>query len=126
MTDRSIVTAFASAARTTTANSADITVGSQHRGFLAHLDITAASGTPTLDVKFQYKDTVSGKYTDMPGTTFAQQTGAATLTLLAYPGIGETANREVSVAVGMLVRAVATIGGTTPSFTFSLSVELLP
>lgn len=126
MTDRAIQTLFASAARTTTENSKDCTAPSQARGFLAHLDITATSGTPTLDVKFQYKDTVSSKYVDIPSAAFAQQTSTATLTLLAYPGIVETANREVSVVIGQLIRAVATIGGTTPSFTFSLSIEFLP
>lgn len=114
---------FASAARTATANSTD-QVNYSGKGVVCLLDITAASGTsPTLDIKLQYKDTVpaTDKYIDIPSATFAQKTAAGTDSLTIYPGIAETANRSVSDVLPRDWRAVATIGGTSPSFTFSLA-----
>lgn len=76
----------------------------------ARLDlvITAASGTtPTLDLAIQ---------TSADGTTwvavaaFAQQTGVATV-------------HKVFTGLDRFVRAVATIAGTTPSFSYSVSGE---
>lgn len=120
------VTIFPSAARTATANSPD----QSWPGFKAAvfvLDISAVSGvTPTLDVKIQYQDHISGNYVDIPGAAFAQKSATGTDSLLLFPGVAETANREVSVSQGEVWRAVATIGGGTPSFTFSLSAQLIP
>lgn len=118
-----LATVFASAARTATANSTDQT-NYAGRGVICLLDITAASGTtPTLDIKLQYKDSVPATdiYVDIPGAAFAQKTAAGTDSLTLYPGIAETANRSVSDILSREWRAVATIGGTTPSFTFSLA-----
>ena len=113
-------TVFTSAARTTTTNSADLTNYSA-RGVRLTLDITAASGVvPTLDVKIQAKDTLSGAYVDIAGAVFTQKTATGTDELVIYPGIAETANESVSDIIPRAWRAVATIAGTTPSFTFSL------
>lgn len=118
---------FSSAARTVTTNSADQTNPREWRGLLLFLSITAASGTtPTLDITVQVKDPTSEIYVAIPGAAFAQKTTTGTDTLMLYPGIGETANREVSVAIGTTWRVVATIAGTTPSFTFSLTADYLP
>lgn len=114
------VSVFGSAARTATANSDDID-NYAARGARCVLDITAASGTtPTLDVKLQSKDPISGKYVDLPGAAFAQKTATGTDDLTVYPGVAETANETVSDVLAGVWRAVATIGGTTPSFTFTL------
>ncbi len=69
------------------------------------LNVTAASGTPTLDVVIE--DTVDGANWNVIGT-FAQKTGAG---------------REVINVVSPFsdrIRARWTLGGTTPSFTFSV------
>jgi hypothetical protein len=117
---------FATAARTATVNGSDVN-NWRHRGIRLWLDITAVSGTvPVLDVKVQSKDHISGKYVDIPSAAFAQKSGVGSDDLLVYPGVAETANRSVSDVVPKTFRVVATIGGTTPSFTFSLSGELLP
>lgn len=72
-----------------------------------YLDVTAGSGTtPTLDARVQEKDPVGGKYFDI--ATFALKTGVATERLL------------VAALAGKTLRAAWTIGGATPSFTFSL------
>lgn len=116
---------FSSAARTATTNGADQN-NVRHRGVQLVLDITAVSGTaPTLDVKVQCKDDISDKYVDIPGAAFAQKTAAGTDRLLIYPGVAETANKEISDILPKRWRVVATIGGTTPSFTFSLGAQAL-
>ena len=113
------VSVFASSARTATENSSDQT-NDNARGVRLFLDITAASGSsPTLDVKVQTKDPVSDSYVDLTGAAFAQQNSTATLDLVVYPGIGETANRAVSDVLSSVWRVVATYGGcllyTSPS-----------
>lgn len=119
------VTVFGSAARTVTANSSDVDNYSA-RGVRCLLDVTAASGTtPTLDVKLQSKDPISGKYVDLPGAAFTQKTAASTDDLTVYPGVAETANETVSDVISGVWRAVATIGGTTPSFTFTLGCSYI-
>ena len=90
------------------------------------LDITAASGSsPPLDVKVQTKDPVSDSYVDLTGAAFAQQNSTATLDLVIYPGVGETANRAVSDVLSSVWRVVATYGGSSPSFTFSVGAEYI-
>lgn len=97
------------------------------RGVALVLDISAISGTsPTLDVKLQRKDPISGKYIDITGAAFAQQTATGTLDLVVYPGITATSNRRVNDVMPRDWRVVFTIGGTTPSVTFSLAGNYLP
>ncbi len=117
--------AFASAVVTATANGAD--VGNEgYKGAVFILDITAASGTsPTLDVTLEWKDPISEKYFAIPGAAFAQKTTTGTDSLVVYPGVAETANESVSDVLSETFRAVATITGTTPSFTFSLGVSFV-
>ena len=118
---------FASAALTDTGSphsSADFD-NDAWPGVLLSLDITAASGTPTLDIKLQSKDPASGKYNDIPGAAFAQKTTTGQDTLVLYPGVAETANASVSDVLSPVFKAVATIAGTTPSFTFSLGASLI-
>lgn len=121
---RSVV--FDSVARTASENSGDQSTNSQ-KGIRLILNVSAASGvTPTLDVKIQAKDGTSGNYLDVTGASFAQKTGTGTDDLVIYPGITTTANRRVSDVIPNIWRAVATIGGTTPSFTFSLTADAVP
>lgn len=119
-------TVFSSAARTASENSSD-QVNSSWRGVRLFLHISASSGTtPTLDLKIQVKDPVSSQYIDLPGGSFAQKTGTGTDELTVFPGIAAVANRAVSQCLGRTWRVVATIGGTTPSFTFSVAAQYLP
>lgn len=74
----------------------------------AYLDVTAASGTtPTLDVKIE--DSPDGGTTWFTVASFAQKTG-----------ITRDVLNVVSKAFGDRLRVTWTIGGTTPSFTFSV------
>jgi hypothetical protein len=113
---------LASAARTTSANSADL-VNYNARGVRLFLDVSAQSGTtPTLDVKVQVKDSVSGLYVDLPGAAFAQNIGTVQTKILdIYPGLAAATGAAVNEMLSRTWRVVATIGGVTPSFTFSVS-----
>ncbi len=104
-------TILASAARTTSGQSADITL-SNGSMLAVYLDVTAASGTsPTLDVTVKAKDPASGKYFTIG--SFAQKTGAASEAVF----IGGGADVEFAVRT---FRVEYVIGGTSPSFTFSV------
>ncbi len=119
------VIVFSSAARTTTTNSSDVSKITG-KGVKLYLDITAASGsTPTLDLKVQAKDALSDKYFDIVGASFAQKVTTGQDDLVVYPGVAETANRSVSDVMTKTWRIVATIGGGTPSFTFSIGAEYI-
>lgn len=129
------ITIFASASRTSSTNGSEMTIPLQvtrdgrpmFKGIHLVLDITAAGGTTqTLDVKIQRKDETSGNFVDMRDAAFAQKTGTGTDDLVIYPSITATANRGVSDALSYRWRAVATIGGTSPDFTFSLGGTYLP
>lgn len=115
------VAVLASAARTATGNGPDM-VNKDASGVVLTLDITAVSGTtPTLDVKVQSKDSLTGKYVDIPGAAFSQKNGVLTDQLVVYPGVAVSANKAVSNVLPRNWRIVYTIGGTTPSFTFAVS-----
>lgn len=97
---------FASAARTSTANGNAFDIDDAYNCAF-YLSVTAASGTtPTLDVKIQAYDPSSDSWYDT-GVAFAQATGTTT-------------ERITGALAEDKLRAVATIGGTTPSFTFSV------
>ena len=105
-------TLHTSAAETATVTGADVDT-EQLGSANFYLDVTAVTGTtPTLDVKIQEKDPVSGKYFDL--VSFTQQTAISSERKSYGSGAGEL--------LGKVIRYVATIAGTTPSFTFSLSM----
>lgn len=127
MLDHALAAVFSSVARGTGAENSPDQRTQDHRGIRLFLNITAASGVaPTLDIKLQVKDEVSGVYLDLTGASFAQQSTTGALDLVVYPGITSTANRRVSDVIPRTWRAVATVAGTTPSFTFSLTGDYVP
>lgn len=103
------VTLHTSAARTAT-GMGSLSHETAHRRTLALvLAITAATGTtPTLDVTVQTSRDGSTWYT---AGTFTQATATGT--------------QRKTFALDRYVRLAWTIGGTTPSFTFSASGELV-
>lgn len=85
-------------------------------GAVAVLSVSAVLGTlPTLDVKLQHS-TDDSVWVDIPSGAFGQKTAVTGVTgqYLSIPG---TINRYV--------RAVWSIGGTTPSFTFNVAFRRL-
>lgn len=123
------ITVFEDKARTASANSSDFN-NFGYRGVHLVLMADTKTGTnPTLDVKLQGKDNLSGEYYDITSASFAQVTDNMTAAkyLVVYPGLTQATNNKVSDALPKTWRVVATIGGTsTPGYTFSVAATLLP
>lgn len=81
------------------------------QGSIFMLSVGAASGTtPTLDVKIQ--DSLDNStFNDVAGAALTQKTAAGFQEI----NVGQTRR---------YVRAVGTVGGTTPSFTYSVTAVL--
>ncbi len=85
---------------------------SPYREALITLNCTAASGTaPTLTVRIQASDDGGTTWYDLPNAAFTQLTATGVQTLC----LGMPNN-----SFGDTVRAAWTIGGTAPSFTFTV------
>ena len=117
---------FASAARTTTTASAAQTNRNFSGGYF-ELDITAVSGTtPTLDITVRGQPRIGAAY--ILGR-LPQKTATGRDTLLLKAGAVETAAEGDYVTQGVPVPRTfdvnAVIGGTTPSFTFSVTGSLI-
>jgi hypothetical protein len=83
---------------------------------VAVLEVGAVTGTsPTMTVKIQESDDNS-TFSDVSGLTFTQVTASNSSQLLRISELNVTRKRYL--------RAVATIGGTTPSFTTSCELVL--
>lgn len=103
----------ASATRTATGNDGGFSQGGPANNALVYVNVSAVSGTtPTMTVKLQ--DSVDG-------TNWFDVTGGATASITAT---GPQLVRIASTPIAPFVRLVWTLGGTTPSFTFSTSVSL--
>lgn len=111
--DKLQLTAFhPTAARTATGNGTGIDVQTMDGDLFLVLDSAAGTGTsPTLDIKMQSSDTSGGTYTDIAGATFTQVTGTASQQAITISK--DEAKRYI--------RVVYTVGGTSPSFTFSVN-----
>lgn len=113
-------------AQTATFQSKEFEIPKGSKGAKFFLNISAVSGTsPTCVVKIQEKDPISRSWVDVNGAAFASKTTVNADTLEVYPGVTAVANRRVSGVLSKTVRAVATIGGTTPSFNLSLAAVFL-
>ena len=99
-------------AKTSTATSSAIDLLEYDGDILLILDSAAGTGSsPTLDIKITECDETGGTYTDLAGATFTQVTGSASLQTLVISK--DSAERFIKI--------VQTIGGSTPSFTFSVN-----
>jgi hypothetical protein len=102
------------AARTATANGTGIDFVNGDGFCFAMLHVGTTSGTaPTLDVKIQ-ESTDNSTFTDISGATFTQATAAQSA--------GADVPRITFNRTKQYLRAVATIGGTTPSFICSVDI----
>lgn len=94
------------------------------RGAHVCINISAISGTiPTLTVKIQGKDTVSGQYYDLLTSTALAATGFTFLTLC--PGAATTANLSIPQLLPATWRVIATVAGTTPSVTATVGASVV-
>lgn len=103
-------TLVASAARTATGSSSAIAVGSGAANLELELEVTAASGTsPTMTLSIQWS---------VDGTNFGNNDGSTD----AFAQVTGTGNVVKSIPVrAPYMQFTWTIGGTTPSFTFSVA-----
>lgn len=106
------VSAEASSAKTANGNSAAAQTNASGTNAYFIVNVSAFSGTsPTLVVRVQIQDPVSSAWVDLPGAATPSITGVG-VTLLSVNNLPRT------------YRMAWAIGGTTPSFTFS--VGMLP
>tara|TARA_R100001244_G_scaffold36288_2_gene33296 strand:- start:594 stop:1019 length:426 start_codon:yes stop_codon:yes gene_type:complete len=126
---------FASSLRAAGAHTSNIVASYTTKGGIFYLDITAEGGTATLDVKLQGLDQISGDWFDLAdnvvGTgayAFAQASAVTTgpTVLAVYPDLTASANAVCKGILPAVFRAHATVAGSsTPTFTFSLGVDLI-
>lgn len=112
--------AFASAARTATVSSADIT-NYQGTGITVVLDVTAKGTAPSITLKIQVKDPASGKYVDV--LTSAAVTTVSTNTYRVYPGLTAAANVTVNGIIGKTFRITMT-HSNADSITYSVGYSI--
>jgi hypothetical protein len=94
------------------------------KGLSLILNVSAVSGTtPTMDLKVQRMDEVSGVWFDVTGASFAQVTGVTTALLSIFPGAPAAANSTVNSIIRSRYRIAYTLGGTAPSFACSVSAS---
>lgn len=106
----SLNTVHASAAETATTQSSAILAAEYSEG-IAYLSSAAGTGTsPTLDIKLQ--TSYDGSTWFDHGSAFTQVTTSTSNQVLKFTNYGK------------YIRFVYTIGGTTPSFTFTLQATL--
>ena len=109
----SVLSLFDPAAHTATVNGSAVDILDYEGHAAAILQSAAGTGTtPTLDVKLQDSADGSTDWQDVSGAAFTQVTDAA--------AAAEVIKFNAS-DVRRYVRAVATIGGSTPSFTCAVS-----
>ena len=108
-----VVAGVATAAVTSTATSSAIDLLEYDGDVVLILDSAAGGGSsPTLDIKLTESDATSGTYTDLSGATFTQVVDAASMQTL-------TINKDSSKR---FIKIVQTIGGSSPTFTFSINL----
>lgn len=108
-------TLLAPLARTTTANGTGLDI----TGYVDDIEVvllnnTTSGTTPTLDVKIQ-DSADNSSFADVTGLTFSQVTAALT---------NPSSLKIPANTCRQYIRAVATIGGTTPSFLCGVVAQL--
>jgi hypothetical protein len=107
-----LVNLHATAARTATGSATGVDVQAYDGDLVLVLDSAAGTGTtPTLAVTVEHSDALGSGYTAITGAAFTQVTTTASQQKLVISK--DEAKRYV--------RVTYTIGGSTPSFTFSVN-----
>lgn len=117
----------ASAARTASGTGSANLEGDFVRGAVFLVDVTAVSGTtPTMTVRVQYTvDGVTWHDLDTANAQTASITATGKHVFTVYPGTTAAANSVANRPLPSRHRLAWTIGGTTPSFTFSTAADYL-
>jgi hypothetical protein len=125
------VTALASAARTASINSADLT-NFNARGVAVVIDNTAGGGAGSLTVKLTGKDSLSGKYVSLFSTGALAAPGVSTYSFQVFPGatpIAQVSGTPATIGkadflVPRIFRIEVTAADAT-SYTYSIGVNYL-
>lgn len=110
-----------SAARTATPDTVQFTGMGRSVGLVLVVDATAITATPSVVVKIQGVDSVSGKTWDI--LTSAAIVATGTTVLRVRPGITASTNIAVADALPPVIRILAT-HGDADSITYSISAHL--
>jgi hypothetical protein len=111
----------ASAARTANGSSGVLNAGPSKGGHFV-IDVTAVSGTtPTLVATIQGVDHVSGKAYTLLASASINAIGTTVLKI--HPGLVAAANLVANDILPPQFQVTWTIGGTTPSFTFTIGYQ---
>ena len=115
-----------SSARTATVAGATGT-NYNHTGAVVALNVTAVSGTsPTLVAKLQFSPAGGTTWSDYDAkATTATISATGYYVLKFFPGCTEVANSAIGLPVPRTFRMHYTIGGTSPSFTFSTMIAFV-
>lgn len=123
MGDRKIYTdIFESATRSSTVTSREFDK-EWTRGCCVYLIVSAITAAPTLDVKLQGNDPLSGGWVDVTGGAIPQQTGTGNTFFTVYPGVKKNDN-AANITLPKVFRWVAVIGGSG-DITFSMGADFL-
>lgn len=114
-------TILASAARTATSNTADLT-NTGARGLHLVIDVTAVALTPSVVFTIQGKDAISGKYYTLLASAAITATG--TTVLRVYPGLTAAANTVANDVLPRTWRLLFT-HADTDSITYSVGASLI-
>lgn len=115
---------------TETTNSA-VLMNNVAKGAIFYLNISAVSGeSPTLDIRVQAYDPGSDTYLDIDDLYFARKTAPGSDVIRIYPGMpdkgGPPTERHIIPSIlPRQYRFVYTVGGVSPSFTFTIGVNYI-
>ena len=113
-------TVLASAARTASVDSADLTNYNSLHGIVVTIDVTAASATPSLVFTIQGKSSLGSDYYTILAS--AAITGTGTTVLRVFPGATAAANLVANDVVPRVWR-VSVAAGDADSITYSVSAN---
>jgi hypothetical protein len=120
---RNNVSAAVDTSSARTASGTGVTFTNHNGGAVSFwLNVTAVSGTtPTMTARLQWSPDNGTTWLDMDTTNLQTVSITATgnFTLHVGRGLPVTANRSANLPAPRLMRLAWTIGGTTPSFTFT-------
>lgn len=115
------ITVLASAARTATTASSDLT-NYNARGIHVVIDVTASADTPSVTCTIQGKDALSGQYYTLLAS--AAITGTSTNVYRVFPGSTVTANAAANDIVPRTWR-VNCVHADTDSITYSIGASVI-
>ena len=112
---------FPSAARTATVNSSDRR-NARHSGVRLHVDVTAITSSPSIVVKIQGKDAITGDYRDILSSAAITATGDTYMEV--WPGATAATNAAVNGKLGGMWRVVVTHANAN-AITYAITAEML-